>query len=475
MADRDYQAFVGAKLTRAPLTGFNPPALSSSLFGFQADLTAWALKRGRAAIFASTGLGKTRMQVEWARRVCDHAGRPVLILAPLAVARQTVAEGAAMGVEVALVREPEDVRAAGVHVVNYDRVHKLDCSAFGGVVLDESSIIKHQDAATFGQLTEAFGQCAFKLCATATPAPNDYAELGTHAEFLGVCTRAEMLSEFFCHDGGETQVWRIKGHARTAFWRFVASWGALLRDPSDLGYPSDEFRLPKLTVQQTIIPADKGSVRAAGLLFAEEANTLSERRDARRATIGARVAACVAAVRADWTEAGKRSPVLVWCDLNAEQDALREAFGDECFSVQGSDVVEDKEQRILDWCAKKRPVMISKPSIMGWGLNFQHCASVAFVGVTDSWEAYYQAVRRCWRFGQKRPVRVRIFASELEGEVVRNLERKERDAQRMAEELSVETREALREEVLGSTRQTRAYDPQVEMQIPNWLTTETTP
>jgi len=438
------------------------PTLSDSLFPFQRDLVKWALLRGRAAIFASTGLGKTRMQLEWAKHVSAHVARPVLVLAPLAVAQQSVAEGAKMGVPVTLCRESSDVRP-GVNITNYDRLHKFDAREFGGVVLDESSIIKHHDAATLGILLNAFAQTPFKLCATATPAPNDYTELGTHAEFLGVCTRAEMLSEFFCHDGGETQVWRVKGHARKAFWQFVASWGALLRSPSDLGYDDAGFRLPKLTVQQHIIKADTDSVRAAGLLFAEEANTLGERRDARRATVDARVRECVALVKSD------PRPWIVWCNLNSEQDALKEAFGDMAFSVQGSDSIEDKEDRILRWIALERPVMVSKSKIMGFGLNLQMCARQAFVGVTDSWESYYQAIRRSWRFGQKHPVHVHIFASELEGAVVKNLERKEADAERMSNELSIETCEALRAEVLGQKRQTREYNPATAIALPSWL------
>jgi hypothetical protein len=401
------------------------------------------------------------MQLEWADRVTAYVARPVLILAPLAVAQQTVSEGERMGVHVTLCREAGDVRD-GINIANYERLHKFDPSMFGGVVLDESSIIKHHDAKTLRLLLEAFAQTPFRLCATATPAPNDYTELGTHAEFLGVCTRAEMLSEFFCHDGGETQVWRVKGHARQAFWRFVASWGALLRSPSDLGYDDGAYRLPPLTVHQHRISADRDSVRAAGLLFAEEAHTLSERRDARRATIAARVRECAALVNGD------RQPWIVWCDLNAESDALRAAIPD-ALEVRGSDSLEEKEDRLRAFSDGRARVMITKPSIAGFGLNWQHCARVAFVGVTDSWEAYYQAVRRCWRFGQSRPVDVHVFASELEGEVVRNLERKEADAERMASELSAETQESMRTEVMGQARQTREYNPTVPMALPSWL------
>jgi hypothetical protein len=458
----DYSEFVSRKLTRAPATGLSvAPAISESLFPFQRDLARWALLRGRAAIFAATGLGKTRMELEWARHVSAFTCRPVLILAPLAVAQQTVSEGEKIGISVALCRSADDVRA-GVNVANYERLHRFDCSAFGGVVLDESSIIKHHDAKTLRLMMEAFGQTAFKLCATATPAPNDYTELGTHAEFLGVCTRAEMLSEFFCHDGGETQTWRVKGHARQAFWRFVSTWGALLRAPSDLGYEDGAYRLPPLEVEQHIIPADTSTVRAAGLLFAEEASTLSERRGARRATIAARVRECAELVNSD------RQPWIVWCDLNAESDALKAAIPD-ALEVRGSDALEVKEERLRAFSDGSARVMITKPSIAGFGLNWQHCANVAFVGVTDSWEAYFQAVRRCWRFGQRQPVNVHIFASELEGEVVRNLRRKEADAARMAEELSLETRDALMAEVRGQMRQTRAYEPTQQMMVPEWI------
>ena len=462
----DYSTFVAGKLQRSPSTGLTGalPEIHESLFPFQRDLVRWSLRLGRSAIFASTGLGKTRMQLEWARHVAAYTDAPVLILAPLAVAAQTVAEGALMGVDVSLCRSADDVRG-GLNIANYERLHRFNPREFGAVVLDESSIIKHHDAATLGLMLEAFRATAFKLCATATPAPNDYTELGTHAEFLGVCTRSEMLSEFFCHDGGETQVWRVKGHARQAFWKFVSSWGALVSAPSDLGYPDDGFSLPLLTVHHHRIDADRDSIRRSGLLFAAEAQTLSERRNARRATIDSRVSQCAELVNAD------EQPWIVWCDLNAESDALKDSIPD-ALEVRGSDDLDDKEQRLRAFGSGEARVMVTKPSIAGFGLNWQHCARVAFVGVTDSWEAYYQAIRRCWRFGQKHPVEVHIFASELEGEVVRNLERKEANAKLMAEELSRETRGAMRSEVLGSKRQTRGYCPKTPIAIPEWLTSE---
>lgn len=453
-----YDAFVARKIDRAPSTGLlSVPALHSSLFEFQRALVTWALRRGRAALFADTGLGKTAMQLEWAR--C--AGSRSLVLAPLAVANQTAREGARLGIDVNVCRDDTDIRD-GINVTNYDRLHKFDPLRFDAVVLDESSIIKHHDAKTLRALLDAFSQTPFKLCATATPSPNDYTELGTHAEFLGVCSRAEMLAEFFCHDGGETQVWRLKGHARQAFWRWVASWGALVRKPSDLGFDDTGYDLPELHVEQHILDADPETVKRAGLLFAAPAGDLTERRTARRASLESRVAECVDLVNATL------QPWVVWCDLNDESDALTEGI-DGVTEVRGSQTVDEKESRLRDFAEGRARVIVSKPSICGFGLNWQHCARMAFVGVTDSYEAYYQAVRRIWRFGQTRECVVHVFASEVEGSVVANLDRKARDATKMAEELTRETREALRAEVFGSTRSTNAYK-RGHIYIPHWLT-----
>lgn len=465
----DYDELIRRKLSTAPPTGLSNVGelvLPDGLFPHQDALVRWSLRRGRSAIFADTGLGKTRMQLAWADQVARETGHDVLILAPLAVAAQTVREGAEIGVQVTHCRETVDVRP-GICITNYDRLHKFNPERFGAVVLDESSIIKHHDAKTLGILLEAFKHAPFKLCATATPAPNDWTELGTHAEFLGICTRTEMLAEYFVHDGGDTQSWRLKGHARDVFWRWVASWAALLRKPSDLGYDDSRYDLPPLHVHQHISKADHSTAAEAGMLFALEAATLSERRGARRGSMADRVAACVAQVMAEPDENW-----LVWCDLNAEQDALESALGDRAFSVRGSMTSDEKESAILGWINGERPWMISKPSIMGWGINAQIAARMAFVGVTDSFEAYYQAVRRCWRFGQAREVHVHVFASELEGAVVANLKRKELDAGAMAESLSAETNAAVRDEVLGVTRQTNPYEPRKAITAPAWLTTE---
>lgn len=461
----DYQKFVAEKLVSTPPTGIvEVPPLNESCFPHQRDLISWALRRGRAAIFADTGLGKTACEVEWARCVADHTGGRVLILAPLAVAAQTVREAERIGVLAKQVRYGGDVEdEARIVVTNYDRLHHFDPSKFAGVVLDESGILKSFDGKTTKLLTETFADHPFRLCATATPSPNDYTELGTHAEFLGICTRQEMLAEYFVNDASDTKTWRLKGHARALFWKWLATWGALIRKPSDLGHSNAGYDLPELRVTQHTIAADPEQVKAQGLLFAEPAKTLTERRAAKRSTVNARVRQCADLVM---SEPGQQW--LVWCELNAESEALADAISG-AVEIRGADDALVKERRLLAFASGELRVLVTKVRIAGYGMNFQSCARMAFVGVNDSYEQFYQAIRRCWRFGQKRPVEVHIFASELEGEVVKNLLRKEQDAKVMGEELSAETREAVRAEVQGQTRQTIQYKPGLVASAPAWL------
>lgn len=398
------------------------------------------------------------MQLAWADTVARETAGDVLILAPLAVAQQTVEEGAMIGVAVTHAREASDIRP-GINITNYDRVHKFDSSRFAAVVLDESSIIKHHAAKTLQTLLEKFRATPYKLACTATPAPNDWTELGNHAEFLGVRSRAEMLAEFFVHDGGDTQTWRLKGHARALFWKWVASWGAMVRSPADLGHGASAYELPPMHVHQHTVEiahnADHG-------LFAMEAQTLTERRNARKASLVDRVRACAEIVNSSsdiW---------LIWCDLNAEGDALESAIPGS-IQVAGCDTEEFKERNLLDFAHGKTRVLISKPSICGFGLNFQSAAHMAFVGVTDSFEAYYQAVRRSWRFGQKRPVNVHVFASNQEGAVVANLKRKEADAKAMSEAMAAETLEAVRSEVVGARKDTNIYTATKSIALPSFM------
>jgi hypothetical protein len=455
-----YQDFVKRKLSTVTPTGISGSVdLVGSLFPHQSALTQWALRRGRAAIFADTGLGKMRMELAWADAVHKHTNKPVMIHTPLAVAQQIATEGRRIGLEVNVCRDGADVQD-GINVINYDRLHKIDPSMFGGVVLDESGCIKHAETRAFKALTDAYRDTPFKLPATATPAPNDWTELGTHAEFLGICTKAEMLAEFFMHDGGETSVWRLKGHARQLFWRWVSSWGAMIRKPSDLGFDDGAYNLPALHLHEHQVSFE---MPLNGMLFATDAQTLSERREARRKSMEDRVAECAAMVNGEQSE-----PWVVWCDLNAEGDALAKAIPGSV-QIAGADSVEVKEQRLQDFAEGRTRVLISKPSICGWGLNWQHAARMAFVGVTDSYEAYYQAVRRCWRFGQSREVHVHIFASKAEGAIVSNLKRKEREAGEMADSLSAETREAVLSEVIGQRRDTNEHNAGQRVAVPSFL------
>ena len=452
-----YAAFLRRKAFVQPASGFSPDEIRTPLFAFQADITRWAIRRGRAAIFADTGLGKTRMQLEWAHQVADRTGRAVLILAPLAVAAQTVHEAGICGIEASESRDGRIV--SPIVVTNYERLHRFDCSAFGGVVLDESSILKSYDGKTRAQLVSAFSSTAYRLACTATPAPNDHTELGNHAEFLGICPRVEMLAEFFVHDGGDTSTWRLKGHAERAFWRWLSTWAATIRRPSDIGHDDGPLRLPPLSIRQTVVDSAPSD---AGMLFAVNALTLEEQRVARRSSLPSRVSAAVELVN------GSDDRWVVWCDLNAESAALSAAIRG-AVEVRGDMTIEEKEARLSSFSAGEARVIVSKPSICGWGLNWQHTHRMAFVGVTHSFEAFYQAIRRCWRFGQQRSVECHVITSEAEGEVVANLRRKEALAAQMHEAMVEHVREFVRDEVRGHKHYRAEYAPSVEMEVPRWL------
>jgi len=435
----DYGQFLKTKGTAHGEYGLGiVPALNDGMFPFQRDITAWALRKGRAAVFADCGLGKTVMQLEWAR----HVPGKVLILAPLAVAPQTVREGEKFGVAVAYNRKGCADQA--ITVTNYEMLDRFDASEFTGVVLDESSILKSYDGKMRTAITERFATTPFKLACTATPAPNDFMEIGNHAEFVGALTRTEMLSTFFVHDGGETAKWRLKGHAEAEFWKWVSSWAVMIRCPSDLGYDDDGFILPPLTT--TYVQVDADEVKATdGALFALPASTLRERQQARSGSIAARAAKVAEMIAAD-----PKGPWIVWCNLNAEADAVRALIPD-AVEVRGSDSLEDKESAILTFAGGTTRVLVTKPSIAGFGVNWQCCARVIFLGLSDSYEQFYQAVRRCWRFGQSKKVLCAIITSSLEGAVVQNIQRKEADAQRMAEEMAVHMRDLTRAHVRGAS------------------------
>lgn len=417
----EYQRFLESKKIRVEPCGIDIAVedMNQLLFDWQKAIVRWALHRGRAALFEDCGLGKTPQQLEWARHVCEHTSGNVLILAPLAVAQQTRREGQKFGIGVTVCRTGEDVRP-GINVTNYERIHHFDASMFKGIVLDESSILKSFDGVTRKLLTDFAAEITFRLCCTATPAPNDLIEITNHSEFLNIMGGKEIIALFFKQDGNTTHAWRLKGHAREAFWKWMAEWSIAIRKPSDIGYDDGKFILPALHMHQI---TTKGKP-SDGCLFVFEARTLEERRGARRSSMSDRVKACADLVNSSNEE------WLVWCDLNAESDALTKAIAG-AVEVRGSNTPEYKEEKLLGFSSGEFRVLVSKPSICGHGMNYQHCRNMVFVGLSDSYEALYQATRRCWRFGQEREVNCYIVTGEAEGAVVANIERKEKQATEM--------------------------------------------
>ena len=435
-----YTEFLASKRIRAAAAGIDAPlALSSKLARFQVDCTRWALQRGRGALFQGCGLGKSWQAIEWARVVSAHTDKPVLILTPLAVASQFVREGEKLGVRVKHVREPADMfDGARIVVTNYERLDKFEQTirSLGGVVLDESSILKAFDGKTRTKLIEAFAAVAFRLCCTATPSPNDVAELGNHAEFLGVMRRVDMLNRFFEHAGDDTSKWTLKHHGRKPFWRWVASWAICLNTPSDMGHSDEGYLLEPLTVHDHVIDVDQKMAHQAGLLFAYEAATLTEQRAVRRASLSDRVEAVARLVNdspEQWT---------VWTDLNDESKQLAKAITG-AVEITGSDPVEHKESAMLGFIDGKHRVLVSKSEICGFGVNLQCASHTAFVGAGHSFESWHQTVRRHHRFGQKRPVHVHMFRTSADGRIVSNLQRKQREHERMVKELAEVTNEGL--------------------------------
>lgn len=456
-----YEAFLERKRMVDPATGmYAPPMLPAFLFPHQHDIVDWALRRGRSAIFAGTGLGKTAMELTWADAVSAHTDKPVLIFAPLAVSQQHIREAEKFGLPARIVKSQDDVRH-GVNVTNYQKIDHFDLSSFGGIVLDESSILKSTDGKYRTRLIEECDPVPFRLAATATPAPNDFMELGNHAEFLGVMSYTDMLATFFTHDGGDTQKWRLKGHAENDFWKWMASWAVMLRKPSDLGYPNGGYDLPPLRQHQHIVAADYAPSLDTGLLFPMEARTMQERLGARRDTVEERVALAASITPADRT-------FVWWCNLNAESEALVKAIPG-AVELRGSDSDDDKERKIAAFLTGTIRVLVTKSSIAGFGLNFQHCADTGFVGLNDSFEQVFQAVRRFWRFGQTKPVNVHFIAAETEGAVVANLRRKEADADRMAASMILHMADLSRAEVSGLVRTVPDYNPTQPIVLPDFV------
>lgn len=456
-----YHDFLLRKRMVDPATGLTDlPALPARMFEFQADVTRWALRRGRAALFAGTGLGKSLMELAWADAVHRATGKDILHLAPLAVSAQLGREAAKFEIGARVVRSGSECEP-GTSITNYQKIDHFDLSRFGGIILDESSILKSTDGHYRTRLIEECASIPFRLAATATPAPNDFMELGNHAEFLGIMSYTDMLATFFTHDGGDTQKWRLKGHAENDFWRWMASWAVMIRKPSDLGYANDGYDLPGLHQHQHTVRTEYEPSADTGFLFPMEARTLQERIAARRDTVAARVA-----MAADLTPIDR--PFVWWCNLNAESEALAKAIPG-AVEVRGSDKEDDKERKLIDFSEGRIRVLVTKPSICGFGMNWQHCAETGFVGLNDSFEQIYQSIRRFWRFGQNKPVNVHFIAAETEGAVVANLRRKEADADRMAAAMVRHMADLSSAEVRGSARAVPDYNPTQPLVLPDWI------
>lgn len=451
-----YIEFIKRKQKSDPATGLHTvPELNPMLYPHQRDMVTWALRRGRAALFADCGIGKGPMQMEWA----DKQPHECIIAAPLAVAHQFVREAEKFGIDLAYAKDQSHIKKR-ITVTNYERLENFHIDQFGACALDESSILKNQSGAYSTWMIDAFKDTPFRLCSSATPAPNDVMELGTQAEFLGVMTRGEMLAMYFTHDGGDTSKWRVKGHAQEAFWSWMASWAVMIRKPSDLGYSDEGFILPPLHMHERCVKVDSPS---SGFLFAVEAQTLQERQQARRDSIADRVKACADIVNAS------DKPFIVWCNLNEESAQLAKAIPD-AIEVTGSDTDEHKEDAIVGFLEGRHRVMVSKPKIAGLGLNLQHCADMAFVGLSDSYEQLYQSIRRCYRFGQDKPVNVYVITAETEGAVVSNIKRKEREAEETYNSMIEHMKDLNAAALHGQTVRNKSdYKPNKPVHIPAWL------
>jgi DNA modification methylase len=448
---KDYAEFLQSKartITAESITEFE---LSNVLFDFQSAIVKWALHKGRAAIFADTGLGKTLMQVEWARVVSARGN--VLIVAPLAVAQQTVEIAQEkLDVTIKYVRNGDKVAGKNgqIYITNYEMLEHFWAADFIGVVLDESSILKNQTGKTRNRIIRQFLNTKYKLSCTATPSPNDFMELGSQCEFVGVMTMTEMLAMFFTHDGGETNKWSLKGHGAVRFWEWMAQWALVVRKPHDIGFEKEDskYNLPPVHYKNHVVACENYENDD---LFPKLAQSLTEVRAAKRASLGARVDACASLVNSN-----KRT-WIVWCHLNDESDALARVIPG-AKQIRGSDSIDYKEQTLNQFTHGELRVLITKPSIAGFGLNWQHCRDVAFVGLDHSFERFYQAVRRVWRFGQTKNVDVHMFTSEQEQQITATLKRKESMHEQMHANMVDSMKEFTMAEMNATERKPEQYE-----------------
>jgi hypothetical protein len=443
-----YHDFIKQKSEWVHSDGFDPVWMPEFLFDFQKSLVEWSIRKGRAAIFADCGMGKTIMQLTFGENVVRKENRPVLLLTPLAVAGQTKAEADLFGIDSMVSRDGSIEKK--IVIANYERLHYFNPSDFAAVICDESSILKNYSGSTRDAIVSFMKDTKYRLLCSATPSPNDYTELGNSVEALGIMRRVSMLATYFVHDGGDTGKWRLKGHANNPFWRFVASFARAIRFPSDLGFSDDNFILPEINTVEHVLE----SKAPEGFLFVDSAVTLDDQRAERRRTIEERCEKVADIANGD------DSHFIAWCSLNSESEKLKSLIKDS-EEISGSMSIEQKEQTFEAFSKGEIKALVTKPSLAGFGMNWQHCNRMSFFP-SHSHEQYYQCVRRCWRFGQKKPVSVHIVTTEAEDAVLGNMKRKESQANEMFANVIRHMKEYYHE-----TKET--YSPKTKVRLPSWL------
>ena len=455
-----YAAFIERKLGIPAGTGISGDVdLNPRLFPHQDAVTRFALRIGRAAEFLDTGLGKTASQLEWARVIVEKENVPALILAPLAVSHQTKREAERFGIEASVVTRQAEVTGPGIWITNYQKLQHFDPAAFGAIVLDESSILKSFSGKIRQMLSEAFAQTRFRLCCTATPSPNDHMELGNHSHFLGYFSQMEMLTRYFINDTSQaSQHWRLKRHGIVPFWDWISSWSRCVSQPEDMGYQTNGFALPSLSIIPHIVNVD-ATADSGDFLFRMPGISATSIHTERRLTAAARADAVAEIVNAEPDES-----FLVWCDTNYEADELVRSLPG-AVEIRGNMTNEMKEERLLAFADGQIRCLLTKPKIAGFGMNWQHCARVIFAGMSYSYESFYQAVRRCWRFGQKRPVKVWCVMGQTETHAWGIVQEKA-DAH---DEMKVEMLAATRRAAGSGDRNRVPYHAGHTGRLPGWL------
>lgn len=455
-----YAEFLKTKELKTIDAGFDVPEewLSDRLFPYQRDIVRWALKKGKAAILTGCGTGKTFMLLEWAHCVHRHTGGKVLIVSPLSIVSQTAREAEKFKIcDVTVCRTQKDVKD-GLNITNYEMVEHFKASDFIAVVLDESSILKSFTSKTTSDFTDKFYHTPYKLLCTATIAPNDYTEIGTSCEFLGIMSRTEMLATYFVHDGGKTSDWRLKKAGVSKFWEWFATWAIYFNSPKDLGYEDEGYELPPLNIETILTKSEVEDYQ----MFVKVAETLQERREARKESMEDRTDKAYELTQTD------PSQWLLWVDYNDESEVLRKKIPG-CVEIKGSDEPETKAQASIDFADGSIRCLVSKPSIFGFGSNFQSCHNEIFCGLSDSYERFYQAVRRCWRFGQNEPVNVYIILSEKEVSILENIKRKQALMDEMQKNMTALMKEVTLSEIKHTTRITTNYRPEEQFKLPAFM------